>query len=91
MARYHLTADGPIPFTPGEEAEWDATEAAWVAQKSIEAHNKPLLFDIATAENATGFSRRQREYLIANSAPGALKTALSAVDAVIAAKRALLR
>lgn len=31
MARHHMTAEGPIPFTPEEEAEWDAQEAAWVA------------------------------------------------------------
>lgn len=27
MARHHMTADGPVPFTPEEEAEWDAMEA----------------------------------------------------------------
>jgi hypothetical protein len=26
-----MTADGPVPFTPAEEAEWDAMEAAWAA------------------------------------------------------------
>lgn len=31
MARHHMTAEGPIPFTPEEEAEWDAQEAAWNA------------------------------------------------------------
>lgn len=31
MARHHITADGPVPFTPEEETEWDAMEAAWVA------------------------------------------------------------
>jgi hypothetical protein len=31
MARHHMTAEGPIPFTPEEEAEWDAQEAAWAA------------------------------------------------------------
>lgn len=29
MTRYHATAEGPVPFTPEEEAEWDAMEAAW--------------------------------------------------------------
>jgi hypothetical protein len=28
MARHHMTANGPVPFTPEEEAEWDAREAA---------------------------------------------------------------
>ena len=27
MARHHMTPEGPIPFTPEEEAEWDALEA----------------------------------------------------------------
>lgn len=31
MARHHMTVDGPVPFTPEEEAEWDAQEAAWAA------------------------------------------------------------
>jgi hypothetical protein len=30
MARHHMTAQGPIPFTVEEEAEWDAREAAYV-------------------------------------------------------------
>jgi hypothetical protein len=29
-----MTSDGPVPFTPEEEAEWDAQEAAYEAQKS---------------------------------------------------------
>lgn len=33
MARYHATADGNIPFTAEEEAEWDAMEAAAVAAR----------------------------------------------------------
>jgi len=32
MGRHHMTAEGPVPFTPEEEAEWDAQEAAWVAE-----------------------------------------------------------
>lgn len=32
MARYHATQDGPVPFTPEEEAEWDATSAAAAAK-----------------------------------------------------------
>jgi hypothetical protein len=31
MARFHATANGNVPFTPEEEAEWDAQEAAWAA------------------------------------------------------------
>ena len=31
MTRYHATSDGQIPFTPEEEAEWDAMEAEYAA------------------------------------------------------------
>lgn len=31
MARYKATPDGNVPFTPEEEAEWDAQEAEWAA------------------------------------------------------------
>jgi hypothetical protein len=31
MARFHATVNGDVPFTPEEEAEWDAEEAAWAA------------------------------------------------------------
>lgn len=31
MPRHHHTPNGDVPFTPEEEAEWDAMEAAWVA------------------------------------------------------------
>lgn len=34
MARHHATANGPVPFTPEEEALWDAKEAAWAAGES---------------------------------------------------------
>jgi len=31
MTRYKATPDGNVPFTPEEETEWDAKEAAWAA------------------------------------------------------------
>ena len=31
MTRYHATANGNVPFTAEEEAEFDAAEAAWAA------------------------------------------------------------
>jgi hypothetical protein len=34
MARHHMTADGPVPFTPQEEAEWDAREAEHAAEQA---------------------------------------------------------
>lgn len=37
MARHHMTPEGPVPFTPEEEAEWDACEAEFEATASIRA------------------------------------------------------
>ena len=31
MTRYHATLEGNVPFTPEEEAEWDAREAEYAA------------------------------------------------------------
>ena len=31
MTRYHATPEGNVPFTPEEEAEWDAMEASYAA------------------------------------------------------------
>jgi len=31
MTRYHCTETGNVPFTPEEEAEWDAKEAVLIA------------------------------------------------------------
>jgi hypothetical protein len=32
-----MKAEGPVPFTAEEEAEWDAMEAAWTAQQATPA------------------------------------------------------
>ena len=34
MLRHHMTANGPVPFTSQEEAEWDAREAEHAAQQA---------------------------------------------------------
>lgn len=34
MTRYHTTAEGQVPFTPEEEAEFDAMEAEHTAKKA---------------------------------------------------------
>ena len=40
MSRHHATVNGDVPFTPQEELEYDAREAAWAAgardRKAIE-------------------------------------------------------
>ena len=38
MARHHMTAEGPVPFTPEEEAQRDAEEAAWAAEQARTAY-----------------------------------------------------
>lgn len=47
MARHHMTADGPIPFTAEEEAEWDLQAAQYIAQAGDRARAKrnQLLLD----------------------------------------------
>lgn len=91
MSRHHMTAEGPVPFTPEEEAERDAEEAAWMAAKSIADHNKPLLAEIVAAESETGFTRKQREYMLAHLTDTSLKGRLQTVESAIAAKRAELK
>lgn len=34
MARFHATAEGDVPFTDEEEAQWDAMEAASAAKQA---------------------------------------------------------
>ena len=43
MSRHHMTAEGPIPFTAEEEAEWDAMEAAYVPPVPIAPTKEQLL------------------------------------------------
>jgi hypothetical protein len=43
MARHHMTSNGPVPFTPEEEAEWDAMEAAYVPPTAPPAPTKEEL------------------------------------------------
>lgn len=43
MSRHHMTAEGPVPFTAEEEAEWDAMEAAYVPPTAPPAPTKEQL------------------------------------------------
>jgi hypothetical protein len=43
MARFHATVDGQFPFTPEEEAEWDAREAAAAQAQPAPAPTKEQL------------------------------------------------
>ncbi len=38
-----MTPNGPVPFTPEEEAEWDAMEAAYVPSTEPPAPTKEQL------------------------------------------------
>ena len=52
MSRHHMTAEGPIPFTAEEEAEWDAMEAAYVPPAPAPAPTKEQLMAQLTALSA---------------------------------------
>ena len=41
MSRHHATSNGNVPFTPEEEAEWDAKEAAFVPPVPTELSPAP--------------------------------------------------
>ena len=43
MSRHHMTAEGPVPFTAEEEAEWDAMEAAYIPPEPIPEPTKQQL------------------------------------------------
>lgn len=89
--RHHMTVDGPVQFTPEEEAQRDVEEATWSAQSSIEQHNGPLMDEIVDIESETGFTRKQREYMIANLSDVSLKSNLQSCESSIALIRAKLR
>jgi len=44
MSRHHMTAEGPVPFTAEEEAEWDAMELAYVPPIAPTELTKEQLF-----------------------------------------------
>jgi precorrin-2 methylase len=54
MAHFHTTENGNIPFTPEEEAQWDAEHAEWlagaVARKNAEAERNRQAAYIAEAD-----------------------------------------
>jgi len=47
MARHHMTVDGPVPFTPEEEVEWDAIEAAYVPPTAPTPTKEQLMAELA--------------------------------------------
>jgi len=81
MTRYPTTDEGNIPFTPEEEAEWDAVEAKAAAEKP----RLEILSQISALE-ATVTPRRIRE-----AVRGSGKAWLDGVDDQIAALRAQLK
>ena len=48
--RHKMTADGPIPFTPEEEAEWDAMEFAEKKQAISDARRKAILSELQSID-----------------------------------------
>jgi hypothetical protein len=43
MTRFHATVNGNVPFTPEEEAEWDAMEASYIPPTAPPAPTKEQL------------------------------------------------
>jgi hypothetical protein len=42
-----MTVDGPVPFTPEEEVEWDAIEAAYVPPTAPTPTKEQLMAELA--------------------------------------------
>jgi hypothetical protein len=82
--RHHATAQGNIPFTQDEEAQADADEKAFAAQQAANA----VIAQIEEIETPSGFTRRQREFLLAKSSDAGLKSALADVEDSISSLRA---
>ena len=60
MPRYHTTANGPVQYTPEEEAERDAEEAAWAAAAASRA-KVAIQAQIDLLERASMMNRGVRE------------------------------
>lgn len=77
MTRYRATAQGKIPFTADEEAEWDAMEAAQKAQ--VQARELPEFLAYVDAQVDAIYiavqGERITEYMLAESEATAYKTA----------------
>lgn len=52
MARHHMTANGPVPFTTEEEAARDAEEAAWAIQQAQPTPPAPTKEELLAQLNA---------------------------------------
>lgn len=83
--RYHATANGMVPFTAEEERARDADEVRF----ADETHNRGVKAQIEAIEATTGFTRRQRDFIIANSQT--LGAALQSIEGQIAVLRGRLR
>ena len=80
-----------VPFTAAEEEEYARKVVEKSAAKAVESERKVVLDEIVSLETPTGFTRRQREFLLKNSADVGAKAALSTVDLDIAKLRAKLK
>lgn len=86
MTRNHMTADGPVPFSAQEEAERDAEEASWAAQKAKDAHNAGI--DTQIALLGVPFTEDQMAFLESILPGGAGKAEVANKRAAIAALKA---
>lgn len=77
MTRYRATAEGDIPFTPQEEADRDAEEAAWANSALTRARDgliRQIDVDVDAIYAAT-VGNRQSEYELAEADATAYKDA----------------
>lgn len=79
-----------INYTPAEEAEHTVKVAAADKAAKAQAARDLVLAAINALELPTGFNRRQREFVLANSADAGVKAALAVVDAAVAKLRVTL-
>jgi hypothetical protein len=77
MARYHDTVDGPIPYTPEEEAARDAEEAQILADKPMNEWLEAMaktdnisraledIYDVLTTEQQTALAGVTKDKILA--------------------------
>ena len=80
-----------VQYTAAEEEEHARKVAAKAIKDAVESEHQLILGRILALETPTGFTRRQREFMLENSADDSVKTVLASVDADITKLRAKLK
>lgn len=80
-----------VPFTAAEEEEYARKVVEKSAKRAAEVERNGVLDAIIALETPTGFTRRQREFVLKNSSDVGAKSALATVDSDITKLRAKLK